>query len=121
MQAQRGARCHLIVGGEDGGEALAGFQQPVDRQQTTDLVVLTGHHQRRINSISGQGFTGIYALRGKYRVTVVLEGLPLRRADGSVLPNLSVVVPTVLSESGSVAASKTISGPGLVGYITLTD
>lgn len=77
--------------------------------------------QYAINSISGQGFTGIYALRGKYRVTVVLEGLPLRRADGSVLPNLSVVVPTVLSESGGVAASKTISGPGLVGYITLTD
>lgn len=51
---------------------------------------------------------------------MVLEGLPLRRADGRVLPNLSVVVPTVLSESGGVAASKTISGPGLVGHITLT-
>ena len=77
--------------------------------------------QYAINSISGQGFTGIYGLRGKYRMTVVLEGLPLRRADGSALPNLSVVVPTVLTESGGVAASKTISGPGLVGYVTLTD
>lgn len=77
--------------------------------------------QYAINSISGQGFTGIYGLRGKYRVTVVLDGLPLRRADGSALPSLSVVVPTALTESGGVAISKTISGPGLVGYVTLTD
>lgn len=77
--------------------------------------------QYAINSISGQGFTGIYALRGKYRVTVVLKDLPLRRADGTALPNLSVVVPTVLNESGGVATSKTITGPGLVGYVTLTD
>ena len=77
--------------------------------------------QYAINSIGGQGFTGLYALLGKYRVTVVLKGPPLCRADGSVLPTLSVVLPTVLSESGSFAASKTISGPGLVGYITLTD
>jgi hypothetical protein len=77
--------------------------------------------QYAINNISGQGFTGIYALRGKYRMTVVLTGLPLRRADGTVLPTLSVVVPTLLNESGGVAASKTISGPGLVGHVTLTN
>jgi hypothetical protein len=77
--------------------------------------------QYAINNISGQGFTGIYALRGKYRVTVVLTGLPLRRADGTALPNLTVVVPTMLNSSGGVAASKTITGPGLVGYVTLTD
>ena len=39
--------------------------------------------QYAINSISGQGFTGIYDLRGKYRVTVVLKGIPLRKADGT--------------------------------------
>ena len=77
--------------------------------------------QYAINNISGQGFTGIYALRGKYRMTVVLTGLPLRRADGTVLPTLSVVVPTLLNESGGVAASKTFSGPGLVGHVTLTN
>ena len=68
-----------------------------------------------INSIGGQGFTGFHALRVKYRVTVVLKGPPLCRADGSVLPNLNVVVPTLLSKSGGVAASKTLSGLGLVG------
>jgi hypothetical protein len=77
--------------------------------------------QYAINNISGQGFTGIYGLRGKYRVTVVLTGVPLRRADGTALPNLAVVVPTQLGAGGVVAASKTISGPGLVGYVTLTD
>jgi hypothetical protein len=77
--------------------------------------------QYAVNSISGQGFTGIYDLRGKYRVTVVLKGMPLRRADGSALPNLVVVVPTKLGAGGSVEASKTVDGPGLVGYVTLTD
>lgn len=48
-------------------------------------------------------------------MTVVLKGPPLCRADGSVLPNLSVVVPTLLSKSGGVAASKIFSGLGLVG------
>ncbi|MBL8352974.1 MAG: hypothetical protein JNL87_21975 [Burkholderiaceae bacterium] len=77
--------------------------------------------QYAINSISGQGFTGIYGLRGKYRVTVVLTGIPLRRADGSALPNLSVVVPTQLGAGGAVAASKTVTGPGLVGHVVLVD
>ena len=48
-------------------------------------------------------------------MTVVLKGPPLCRADGSVLPNLSVVVPTLLSKPGGVAASKIFSGLGLVG------
>jgi hypothetical protein len=77
--------------------------------------------QYAINSISGQGFTGIYDLRGQYRMTVVLTGMPLRRADGSTLPNLAVVVPTELNSSGGIVNSKTVTGPGLVGYVTLTN
>ncbi len=77
--------------------------------------------QYAINSISGQGFTGIYGLRGKYRVTVVLTGLPVRRSDGSALPNAAVVVPTRLGPGGVVEASKTVTGPGLVGFVNLTD
>ncbi len=84
--------------------------------------------QYAINNISGQGFTGIYALRGKYRVKVVLMetpklpgGFPLRRADGTALPTKVVVVPTVLGAGGVVSASKTFEGPGLEGYVTLTD
>ena len=84
--------------------------------------------QYAINNISGQGFTGIYALRGKYRVKVVLMetpklpgGFPLRRADGTALPTKIVVVPTVLGAGGVVLSSKTFEGPGLEGFVTLTD
>lgn len=73
-----------------------------------------------INKVSND-FTGIYSLRGKYKMTVVINGPPLSHADGSSLPALSVVVPTQLSSSGGVAASRSITGAGRVGYITLTD
>ena len=73
-----------------------------------------------INKVSND-FTGIYGLRGKYRVTIVLTGLPLRRADGTALPATTVVVPTAINSSGAVTASKTVTGIGLTGHITLTD
>ena len=75
--------------------------------------------QYAVNQISND-FTGIYALRGKYRMTVVLTGMPLRRADGSALPTLTVVVPTALNNTGGVTTSKTRTCPGLVGYLPLT-
>lgn len=73
-----------------------------------------------INQVSND-FTGIYSLRGKYKVSIVINGLPLRQADGSALPEVSITVPTVLDKAGATTASKTVTGPGLVGYITLTD
>ncbi|MDP2007643.1 MAG: hypothetical protein Q8K45_18380 [Rubrivivax sp.] len=73
-----------------------------------------------VNKVSND-FTGIYGLRGKYRVTIVLTDLPLRKADGSALPQLSVTVPTALNATGGVAASKVVTGTGLTGFITLTD
>jgi hypothetical protein len=73
-----------------------------------------------INKVSND-FTGIYDLRGKYAVSVVVNGLPLRKADGSMLPAVTIEVPTSLNSSGGVATRKTVTGPGLVGYVTLTD
>jgi len=37
------------------------------------------------------------------------------------LPQVSITVPTALNQTGGTTASKTVSGPGLVGYITLTN
>ena len=73
-----------------------------------------------INQVSND-FTGIYSLRGKYKVTIVLNGLTLRKADGSALPALTVNVPTALGATGAVTASRSVSGVGLVGFLTLTD
>jgi hypothetical protein len=64
-------------------------------------------------------FTGINSLRGKYKVEVTLSGIPLRRADGTELPAVTVSVPTTIDGSGNVTASKVVTGTGLVGYISL--
>lgn len=61
------------------------------------------------------------ALRGKYKVTVVIDGVPLRKADGSALPMLTVNVPTAINSSGAVVAVKPVTGMGLIGFITLSD
>jgi hypothetical protein len=73
-----------------------------------------------INQLSND-FTGIYAMRGKYRVSIVLSGLSLRRVDGSLLPPVSVSVPTRLNADGTVAQSHLVEGRGLTGYISLVD
>ena len=66
-------------------------------------------------------FTGIYSLRGKYKVSIVLTDLPLRALDGSRLTPLTISVPTTLDSSGGIATTKSVSGTGLVGYISLVD
>lgn len=76
--------------------------------------------QFAVNRVSND-FTGINALRGKYKVSIVIHGLPLRKADGTALPVLNIAVPTVLDSSGAGSAPKSITGPGLEGFITLTD
>jgi hypothetical protein len=86
----------------------------------TNSIVFGEVVQYAVNQISND-FSGLYSLRGKYKVTVVLNGLPLRRADGTALPSYTVVVPTSLNNTGGVVASKTVTGTGISGYISLTD
>lgn len=73
-----------------------------------------------INQLSND-FSDIYGLRGTYDMTVTLNGVELRHADGSLLPAVSVTVPTELTETGGVADSRTVAGRGLVGHLKLTD
>lgn len=101
--------------------SVAGIQNTLSSASGSSNNILLGSVvQYAINKVSND-FTGIHALRGKYKVSIVLTDLPLRKADGSQLPGLTITVPTALDSSGAVSASKPVSGRGLVGYITLTD
>lgn len=73
-----------------------------------------------INQLSND-FTGIFGLRGSYRVQLVLAGLDLRRADGERFAPASLTVPTGLAPDGSVTTSVTVEGRGLAGTVTLVD
>jgi hypothetical protein len=65
-------------------------------------------------------FTNMSALRGTYKVTIVVTQLPLRQADGTVFGTKTIEMPT--SVSGGVASGIVpVTGPGLVGYINLTN
>jgi hypothetical protein len=69
----------------------------------------------------GADFTGIASLRGTYRLSIVINGLPVRQADGTALPVVTVTVPTGLDANGAVTTSKSVAGPGITGLVTLTD
>ena len=73
-----------------------------------------------INRVSND-FTDIFSLRGKYSVKIVVTGLPLRQADGAALPEVTIEVPASLNMNGTVASTRSVTGTGIVGYITLTD
>jgi len=73
-----------------------------------------------INNVSND-FTGITALRGTYKVSIVVSDLPLRKADGSLFTPLTINVPTTLGTGGAITASRPVTGYGLEGFITLTD
>lgn len=73
-----------------------------------------------INQLSND-FSGIYGLRGRYRVSIVLSGLDLRRADGSRFPAASITVPTAIDANGAVTTSRVVEGRGLSGFVTLVD
>ena len=66
------------------------------------------------------GFTGINSLTGKFKVSVVVTDMPLRKANGDELPSLTISVPIELNADGTTKNFKVISGRGLTGYITLT-
>jgi hypothetical protein len=73
-----------------------------------------------VNGVSND-FTGMYGLTGKYKVSIVVTQLPLRQADGSTFPTVTVQVPTALDVTGIVVSSVVpVTGYGLVGYINLT-
>ncbi len=72
-----------------------------------------------ITGLSNQ-FNNMSSMRGKYKVTLVVNELPLRKADGSKFDNMQIEVPT--SVNGGLAANPiVINGYGLVGYINLTN
>lgn len=73
-----------------------------------------------INQLSND-FTGIYALRGRYQVSLVLAGLDLRHEDGTRFDAASLSVPTGLDSTGAVTTRVTVEGRGLTGTITLVD
>lgn len=71
-----------------------------------------------INGVSND-FTGMYGLTGKYKVKIVVTQLPLRQADGSAFPVLTVQVPTKIDSSGNGTNIVPVTGNGLEGYINL--
>ena len=104
----------------DFANSVAGVTNTLTTAGSSNSIVFGEVVDYAINRI-GQDFTGISALRGTYRVSVVITGLPLRQADGTPLPAVTVTVPTALDANGAVTASKAVAGPGLVGQITLTN
>ena len=73
-----------------------------------------------VNNVSND-FTGINSLRGKYKLTLVVTDLPLRKSDGSKFPAYTIQVPTKIGATGAGTDIKPVTGWGLEGYITLTD
>jgi hypothetical protein len=104
----------------DFANSVAGVTNTLSTAGTPNSIVFGEVVDFAINRIA-QDFTGIEALRGSYRVSVVITGLPLRRADGTALPVVTVTVPTAINAQGGVTASRSVAGPGLVGNIMLTN
>jgi hypothetical protein len=72
-----------------------------------------------VNNVSND-FNGMNALRGKYKVTIVVTELPLRQVDGTKFTPITIEVPTKMT-GGQPSDIKPVTGWGLEGYITLTD
>ena len=86
---------------------------------TTSTVMFGEVVNFAINGLSNQ-FNSMYAMRGKYKVTIVVNELPLKKADGSAFSDLTISVPTSVS-AGVESNPIPVTGKGLVGFITLTD
>lgn len=72
-----------------------------------------------VNNVSND-FNGMNALRGKYKVTIVVTELPLRQVDGTKFTPITIEVPTKMT-AGVPSVIKPVTGWGLEGFITLTD
>ena len=109
-------------------KAIVGFNNAV-RGVTNTLTTLAASSNSvlvgdvvsyAVNQVSND-FTGINALRGKYKITLVVTDLPLRKTDGTQFKTYTIDVPTKLDAQGAISESRPVSGAGLQGFITLTD
>ena len=101
------------------GEALKDFSSTVAGASVTLGTVSSSISKLVVGTAINSAVSSLgsaTSLSGTYRVTLVVDSLPLTRADGTPLVQYSVSVPLSLF-NGSV---KTVTGPGLEGYITLT-
>jgi hypothetical protein len=101
------------------GEALKDFSSTVAGASVTLGTVSSSISKLVVGTAINSAVSSLgsaTSLSGTYRVTLVVDSLPLTRADGTHLAQYSVSVPLSLF-NGSV---KTVTGPGLEGYITLT-
>ena len=101
------------------GEALKDFSSTVAGATITlstaagsvSELVLGNAINSAVNSLGSAA-----GLSGTYKVTLVVNSLPLAQADGTPMAQNSVSVPLSLNPFNV----RTITGPGLEGYITLT-
>lgn len=105
----------------DFSNSVAGITNTLVSTAASSNSILLGNVINYAVNKVGSDFSGIAGLRGKYKVTVVINGVPLRKVDGSLLPGMTITVPTAIDSSGAVTSSKTVSGYGLTGYITLAN
>ena len=105
----------------DFGASVAGITNTLTTAAGLGNPIVLGNVVNYAVNKIGKDFTGIGSLRGTYKVSVVLNGVPLRKADGSLLPALAIAVPTELDSSGAAVKATAVSGWGLSGSITLAD
>jgi hypothetical protein len=102
--------------------AVAGISNTLTSAANSISTILLGDVVNyAVNGVSND-FTGMYSLTGKYKVTIVVTELPLRKADGSEFPLLTVSIPTQLDSAGKAVAQTLhpVTGRAIVGYINLT-
>jgi len=85
-----------------------------------NLQLSSGHRPSYATTQAGTDFSGITSLTGKFKVSVVVTDMPLRKANGDELPSLTISVPTERNSDGTVKNYKVVSGKGLTGFITFT-
>jgi hypothetical protein len=109
-------------------KAIVNFSSDVSGVNATLTAAATGSNSLNvgnvlnyaITSLSNQ-FSGISALRGKYKVRLVISDLPLRQTNGAAFATQTLTVPSELNPDSSVKTSVPVTGAGIEGYITLTD
>ena len=105
----------------DFSNSVAGITNTLVSTAASSNSILLGNVINYAVNKVGSDFSGIAGLRGKYKLTVVINGVPLRKVDGSLLPGMTITVPTAMDSSGAVTSSKSVSGYGLTGFITLAN
>jgi hypothetical protein len=102
-------------------EAVVGISNTLTSAANSVSTILLGDVVNfAVNGVSND-FTGMYELSGKYKVTIVVTELPLRKANGDEFPKVTVKIPTQLDNNGKavVATEIPVMGPAIVGYINL--